>query len=114
MLKTVHLLFQGIIQLPDPRTSGAEFPVNRYVAQKGADRQIVLYWYQSHGRIVASEYWSKFFLVTDAVRMNRTDGAIVRVIAPSGDSVESAEAAERLARRFVQNLVPHLDAFLPN
>ena len=56
--------------------------VNRYVIRKGLDRQLVLYWYQAHGRVVASEYWSKFFLIRDAVRLNRTDGALVRVIAP--------------------------------
>src|SRR4249920_2251389 len=29
--------------------------VNRYVIQKGLDRQVVLYWYQSHGHVVANE-----------------------------------------------------------
>ena len=53
--------------------------MNRYVIQKGGSRQLVLYWFQSHGRIVASEYWSKFYLVVDAVRMNRSDGAVLRI-----------------------------------
>jgi EpsI family protein len=84
------------------------------VIQKGLDRQLVLYWYQSHGRVVASEYWSKFYLVTDAVRLNRTDGAIVRVIAPiAGDAADAEMQAERTARRFAQALFPHLEAFLP-
>jgi len=88
--------------------------VNRYVIQKGLDRQLVLYWYQSHGRIVASEYWSKFYLVADAVRMSRTDGAIVRVIAPiAGETADAEMRAEQTARRFAQALFPHLDAFLP-
>jgi len=56
--------------------------INRYTIAKGMDRQVVLYWYQSHGRVVASEYWGKVFLVLDAIRLNRTDGALVRVIAP--------------------------------
>jgi EpsI family protein len=42
--------------------------VNRYVIQKGEQKQVVLYWYQSQGRVVASEYWSKFYMVADAVR----------------------------------------------
>ena len=63
--------------------------------QKGLDKQLVLYWYQSHGRVVASEYWSKFYLVTDAVRMNRTDGAIVRVIAPVAGNSAEAEQVRR-------------------
>jgi EpsI family protein len=96
------------------RLSGNQ-EINRYVIQKGLDRQLVLYWYQSHGRLVASEYWSKFYLIQDAVRLNRTDGAIVRVIAPiAGASLEAEQQAERTARRFVDVLMPQLPAFLPN
>ena len=40
----------------------------------------MLYWYQAHGRIVASEYWAKIYLVSDAISMNRTDGSLLRVI----------------------------------
>jgi EpsI family protein len=105
---------QGIIDIPDSRTPGAVVPVNRYVIQKGADRQVVLYWYQSHGRIVASEYWSKIYLVTDAVRLNRTDGALVRIIAPATDeSPEAIVKADRVALRFANALLPELDVFLP-
>ena len=82
--------------------------------QKGLERQLILYWYQSNGRIVASEYWSKFYLVADAVRFNRTDGAIVRIVAPITGTGREAEAnAERVALRFINELLPKLDAFLP-
>ena len=106
---------RSILRFADPRNpAGAELAVNRYVIQKGLDRQVVLYWYQSHGRIVASEYWSKFYLVADAVRMNRTDGAIVRVITPiAGDTAEAEQLAERAALRFVRAMFPQLDDFLP-
>ncbi len=40
---------------------GRDIIVNRYIVQKGLERQLVLYWYQSHGRVVASEYWSKAY-----------------------------------------------------
>jgi EpsI family protein len=93
---------------------GPSIDVNRYVVQKGIDRQLILYWYQSHGRVVASEYWSKFFLVTDAARLNRTDGAIVRVIAPIADSSpEAADRARQAATRFVQTMFPTLRGFFP-
>jgi len=92
----------------------SEIVVNRYIIQKGLDRQLVLYWYQSHGRVVASEYWSKFYLIRDAVRLNRTDGALVRVIAPIAiGSEDSGKAAERDATRFVQALYPTLSPYLP-
>jgi len=95
-------------------TSGAasHIVINRYVIQKGLDRQLVLYWYQSHGRVVASEYWGKYYLVRDAMRLNRTDGALVRVIAPIvGDEGESN--AEGTAVRFVKAMFPLLGSYLP-
>jgi EpsI family protein len=88
--------------------------VNRYVVQKASDRQLVLYWYQSHGRVVASEYWSKFYLVADAVRTKRSDAAIVRVIAPIVDKFGGENGAERSATRFVQVLFPILKTYLPS
>jgi EpsI family protein len=101
------------VSLPDPRTARPML-VNRYVVQKGIDRQLVLYWFQSHGRVIASEYWSKFYLVADAVRMSRSDGAIVRVTVPiDGESAEAQAAALATASRFVTDLVPVLDPFLP-
>jgi len=87
---------------------------NRVVIQKGLDRQLVFYWYQSHGRVIASEYWSKYYLIADAVRLNRTDGAIVRVIAPIQEHATGAEEqAERAAADFIKVLVPQLGGFLP-
>lgn len=62
--------------------------VNRLVVQKGESRQIVYYWYQSHGRIVASDYWSKVYLVTDSITQRRSDAALVRVIAPMPQSTD--------------------------
>jgi len=89
----------------------SEVVVNRYVIQKGIDRQVVLYWYQSHGRVVASEYWAKFYLIRDAVRLNRTDGALVRVTVPIDERGE--ERAQSAAARFVKDLFPLLGGYLP-
>ncbi|MEO8680115.1 MAG: exosortase C-terminal domain/associated protein EpsI, partial [Vicinamibacterales bacterium] len=89
--------------------------VNRYVVQKGLERQLVLYWYQSHGRVVASEYTSRLLLIHDAIRLNRTDGSLVRVIAPIPVGAEDGGAsAEALAVRFVRVLVPALSGYLPS
>ena len=89
--------------------------VNRYVIQKGIDRQLVLYWYQSHGRVVANEYWSKFYLVRDAVRLNRTDAALVRVIVPMPSNLDGAESkAEDQAVQFVRSMFPLLSTYLPS
>jgi EpsI family protein len=98
-------------------STGAEttIAVNRYVIQKGVDRQLVLYWYQSHGRVVANEYWSKFYLIRDAVRLNRTDAALVRVIVPMPSNLEGAESkAEDQAVEFVRSMFPLLSTYLPS
>ena len=94
------------------RSGAGQITVNRYVIAKGTDRQLVLYWYQSHGRVVASEYWAKLYLVEDAIRLNRTDGALVRVITPVNDS-ESLESGERRVVGFAEQLLPILDEYIP-
>ena len=96
-----------------PNESPIQIGVNRYVVQKGLDRQLVLYWYQSHGRVVASEYWSKFYLIGDAVRLNRSDAALVRVISPVASEDASEVAAEAVGVRFVKALFPMLSSYLP-
>jgi EpsI family protein len=88
--------------------------INRIVILKGLEKQVVLYWYQSHGRVIASEYWGKIYTVLDAVRTNRTDAALVRVICPVADSDAGSEAAaEQRAIEFVKALFPLLNRFLP-
>lgn len=93
---------------PDGRT----FPVNEYIIARGLDRQVALYWYQAHGRAVASEYWAKFYLVADAIRTNRSDGALVRVLTPVLGG-ESLDAARGRAHVFASQLLPHLDKHIP-
>lgn len=103
------------VTIPHPvNPSAAPISYNRVLIQKGLERQLVLYWYQSHGRLVASEYWGKIYMVTDAVRLNRTDGAIVRVIVPvpaPGD--DAVRQAEQIGLTFINDLLPTLNAFLP-
>ena len=94
------------------RPDGKTITVNRYLIGKGLERRLVLYWYQAHGRVVASEYWAKFYLVADAIRMNRSDGALVRITTPVS-SQESVENGERRAVEFAQQILPTLDEYLP-
>jgi EpsI family protein len=92
----------------------AQIEINQIIIQKGMDKQVVLYWYQSHGRVIASEYWGKIYTVIDALRTNRTDAALVRVICPVSGSGSAAEvSAEQSAQGFVKALFPLLNQFLP-
>jgi len=88
------------------------FPANRYVISKAGAHKLVLYWYWAHDRGVASEYWAKFYLVKDAIRMNRSDGALVRIttdVLPS----ESPDAAEQRLLPFASTVFPLLDDYIP-
>jgi EpsI family protein len=91
--------------------NGRNIVVNEYVIQRDENKQLVFYWYQGRGRVVASEYAGKFWMVADAISRNRTDGALVRVITPMGDGEDKARA--RLTS-FTQTLFPSLDALIPN
>jgi EpsI family protein len=86
-----------------------QFPVNRYVVEKRGERQLVLYWFDGRGRRVASEYVNKAYLLHDALRRGRTDGALVRIITPIDEHEGAADAA---AQAFVRALVPQLTRWL--
>jgi EpsI family protein len=84
---------------------------NRYLVAHGDEKSVVLYWYQSHNRIIASEYSAKFWLVADSIRYRRSDSSLVRIVAPvrNGDT----DAATRAAVEFVQAVFPELLKQLP-
>jgi EpsI family protein len=90
----------------------APFPVNRYVIAKGDARQLVLYWYWAHDRGVASEYWAKFYLVADSIKMNRSDGALVRITTAIRPG-ESPAQAERRMMPFANQVEPLLNSYIP-
>jgi EpsI family protein len=94
------------------RSDGSSFPVNRYVVAKTGDRQLVLYWFQAHGRAVASEYWAKYYLVSDSIRMNRSDGGLVRLMTPMLNG-ESPEAAQTRMMKLGAQLLPLFDSYIP-
>ena len=96
-----------------PGPQDEDLIVNRYLIAKGLERQVVFYWYQAHGRVVASEYWAKYYLVADAIRMNRTDGALVRVVTPL-DRYESVDQGQKRAMEFMGQILPGLGKYIPD
>ncbi len=87
--------------------------INRYLIEKEADRALVLYWYQSSGRVIASEYWGKFYLVAEALRSGRRDGAIIRLVVPLRRN-DDRELVTQRTLEFARALRPELPKFLPN
>jgi len=86
--------------------------VGEYIIGNGEIREFVIYWYQAHGRSVANEYMAKIYLVADAMRLNRTDGALVRVMTPIGPT-EGISSARNRAEAFTAQLAPMLPRFIP-
>jgi EpsI family protein len=95
----------GVTTLDIARPDGSTGSVRRMIVQKNLDRAVVLYWYEVHGRTIASELASKFFLLADSVRLHRSDAALVRVAVPV---TQSTEAAEERAVAFVRDLLPQV------
>jgi EpsI family protein len=98
------------IQLPRP--DGSSIPVRRYVVSKSGQPWLVLYWFQAHGRVVASEWWAKYFLIFDSIWMNRSDGGMVRLMTPMLKG-ESPDAAQERLMKFGSQLLPLLDSYMP-
>lgn len=105
-----HILETGREPLVFPGAASAATAA-RLLIENGPDRQIVLYWFQSRGRIIASEYMQKIWLVVDAVTRRRTDGSFVRLMAPV--TTTEAETLEML-KEFARQIKPHLDAHIPS
>lgn len=84
--------------------------VNKAVVQKGDARQLVLYWYDIQGRIIAREAEATRVLAWNALSRRRSDESLVRLNSPISGSVE-----ETLSRQtaFLQAMLPVLDRYLP-
>jgi EpsI family protein len=90
--------------------TGQPIAANRTVVQKGLERRLVFYWYESHGRTIANEYAAKIFLVLDSIRFGRSDAALVRLITPFHDG---RAAADGRAHDLARTLHPTLRQYIP-
>ena len=91
--------------------SGVPVLVNGYLVAQGTRQNMVLYWYQSHRRIVASEYLAKFLLIADGLKNRPTDGAMVRIWTTASDGEARAQAR---AVDFARRVYPQIEEFLPD
>jgi EpsI family protein len=85
--------------------------VIKLLLQKGMEKQVVLYWFQSRGRIIASEYMQKIWLVVDSVIKRRTDGSFVRLISPV---TVDEEKTLQVLKEFAQKIYPVLNEHIPS
>ncbi len=84
-------------------TASSPVTVRRMLISKNLERAVVYYWYAIHGRVVAGELASKWYLLRDSLLAGRSDAALVRVSVPIASSVD---AADREATTFARALLP--------
>ncbi len=85
--------------------------INKYVVSRGESESVVLYWYQSQGRVIADEFAAKFYLIEDSIRNHRSDTSLVRVVVPVFQG--ERQRAVKTATDFVQAVYPVIDAWMP-
>jgi len=85
--------------------------VSLMVVQQGDELQLTVYWYQNRGRIIASEYWEKIYLVMDALFKGRRDGSFIRIMAPT--TKENMQETIASLKAFSEKSIPLLDTFIP-
>ena len=101
----------SVYQLPAPGHNPDTFPVNKFIMGKGLERQLFLFWYQGRGRVYASEYWNKIYLILDSLTKKRTDGALIRV---NNLSTRNPGKALQTQTEFIQLFFPLLKEYIPD
>ena len=109
-----HIHSNRVRSLPtDNRAAyGGQLKINELIIEKNGYWQLAYFWYQGRGRNFTSEWAAKFYMVWDGIFKRRTDGALVRLIAPMG-SKNQTETFRPELERFAVLVSRELDAYLP-
>ncbi|MBI4775005.1 MAG: VPLPA-CTERM-specific exosortase XrtD [Deltaproteobacteria bacterium] len=102
----------GSVTLRPPGPDERPLTVNRAFMQKLDRKQLSYYWFPQRGRNLTNAYQLKWYVFWDALTMQRTDGALVRIITPVYP-VESLEEADKRLTRFTWLVAPLLETYLP-
>jgi EpsI family protein len=102
---------------------GAPRDVNYFVLKNGKATDVVYYWYQGRGRVVASEYRVKWNLLRDAALLGHTEEALVRIVIPvrvpnaataaSPDAKSAFAATDSLGDSVAARLIREVTRALP-
>ncbi len=101
----------SIFQMPAVGHNPGTVPVNKFIMGKGLDRQLYLFWYHGRGRVYASEYWNKIYLIWDGLTKKRTDGALIRV---NNAATKNSDEALQAQIEFINLFFPLLQEYIPN
>jgi EpsI family protein len=97
-----------------PAASGkTPMKASRALMEKGGLTEMAYYWFPMRGKVLRHLYQVKLHNFWDALIKRRTDGALVMTITPIYPTETQKEADQRL-QRFVTDMKPVLDGFLPD
>lgn len=82
----------------------------RSVYGLGDTRQLLLYWFDVQGRILNDEYSLKLWETLGSLTKGRRDASFIRIAVPFERDEDKAYA---LGLKFVRDMLPILDTFLP-
>jgi exosortase D (VPLPA-CTERM-specific) len=102
-----------ITEWPVDLGHGGRLQVNRAIIQKGDQRQLVYYWFGQRSRVLTDELVVKWYILVDALRSGRTDGALLRLVTPISQREDIGAADLRLAS-FLGTVQPLLRSYVPD
>ena len=73
--------------------------VNHTIIVNGDRRSVVLYWYQTHNKVIADEYRAKLNTILDSLRFRRSDTSIVRIIVSESPGMNAEAEARQMAQQ---------------
>ena len=104
-----NIISQSIINLPS--TNGGSISANRVVIEKRGVKQVVYYWFEERGRHIAKEGTLKYYALRDALLDSRTDGALIRIVAPLYGKDEANP--DSMAGKLVVDVSGLLESYVP-
>ncbi|HIF96209.1 MAG TPA: EpsI family protein [Myxococcales bacterium] len=95
-----------------PLNLGFGGEARRVIIAKGNHRNLVYFWYQSRGRVIARNHEKVLYMFLDRATQRRTDGSLVRFTVPvlHGDM----DTAEQVFQSLATRITPLLSDYVPN
>ena len=95
-----------------PIDFGIAGEAKRVIIAKGAQRNLVYFWYQSRGHVIGTNIDRLFHMFWDRALLKRTDGALLRFTMPIlRNNLDDADAT---FRRFAGSFMVDMPRWLPN
>ena len=107
-----NIVHTSLEEITIPHGNSGKYKVIKLILEKAAQKQVVIYWYQSRGRIINSEYMQKIYLVVDSIARHRTDGSLVKLITPVTHGEE--DVGLNALKDFTVQLIPILYEYIPS